>query len=344
MKHKVFIILLVISVCINLSQSQVDGGFWWQDFVTPASTPIPTTKEPVITIKPKVKDNLKGLVCCECVPFYLCPNGTIITDGQDLLDVRIGDPQAPKEPIVNVDVCPDLDVCCPPPDVDPSCNDALYGPTLPPNTPCKCQIYNTCDPTKVVSNGQGTTSVHLDNGRIVSHSQCHHSLEVCCAVSDTPIVTDCECVEDHLCDDNGFIITDGGGLFDVRIKAPGFTGSPQVCPTDPSLLCCYHRPTVVDPPVTVHPPHPVTREPVHPVTDPNNCVCVDLFLCGPDGYIIQEGEGLVNVRGGFSSLLPCPYDHTLVCCLERDKRVVDPHIPACGYRNSIGVGVRGNDA
>lgn len=46
----------------------------------------------------------------ECVPYYLCLNGTIITSGEGILDVRIGgddDPEPERHP------CPDFfDTCC----------------------------------------------------------------------------------------------------------------------------------------------------------------------------------------------------------------------------------------
>lgn len=46
----------------------------------------------------------------ECVPYYLCANGSIITDGAGILDSRLGsddDPEPQKHP------CPDFfDTCC----------------------------------------------------------------------------------------------------------------------------------------------------------------------------------------------------------------------------------------
>lgn len=46
----------------------------------------------------------------ECIPYYLCLNGSIITDGDGLLDVRLGaddDPEPEKHP------CPDFfETCC----------------------------------------------------------------------------------------------------------------------------------------------------------------------------------------------------------------------------------------
>lgn len=46
----------------------------------------------------------------ECVPYYLCLNGSIITSGEGILDVRFGaddDPEPERHP------CPDFfDTCC----------------------------------------------------------------------------------------------------------------------------------------------------------------------------------------------------------------------------------------
>lgn len=46
----------------------------------------------------------------ECVPYYLCLNGSIITSGEGILDVRLGaddDPEPARHP------CPDFfDTCC----------------------------------------------------------------------------------------------------------------------------------------------------------------------------------------------------------------------------------------
>lgn len=46
----------------------------------------------------------------ECVPYYQCANGTIITDGEGLLDIRLG-----QEDNTNNEIhpCPGLfETCC----------------------------------------------------------------------------------------------------------------------------------------------------------------------------------------------------------------------------------------
>ncbi|XP_071543202.1 phenoloxidase-activating factor 2-like [Panulirus ornatus] len=62
----------------------------------------------------------------KCVPYYLCSEGEIITDGSGLIDIRFGGSEAPR----TTSECPQLlDVCCnkpettppPPPPYEPKC-------------------------------------------------------------------------------------------------------------------------------------------------------------------------------------------------------------------------------
>ncbi|XP_071543203.1 phenoloxidase-activating factor 2-like [Panulirus ornatus] len=62
----------------------------------------------------------------KCVPYYLCREGNIITDGAGLIDIRIGNGEATR----STSECPQfLDVCCkapettppPPPEYEPKC-------------------------------------------------------------------------------------------------------------------------------------------------------------------------------------------------------------------------------
>lgn len=46
------------------------------------------TKQPVVSVTPNI--NAGGNGDCECVPFYLCKNNTIVQDGEGLLDIRSG--------------------------------------------------------------------------------------------------------------------------------------------------------------------------------------------------------------------------------------------------------------
>ncbi|RXG69968.1 hypothetical protein Avbf_01912, partial [Armadillidium vulgare] len=211
----------------------------------------------VASLSPVKKEEV---VCCECVNFYLCVNGTINSDGTGLINVRIGG--EPEEPVVNVNICPgDFDVCCTVPDADPSCHkpDSKLNSTEPPDTyqftphpesNCECLSYSSCDPVLVVSDGLGETTIELNNGRMVNHSKCSHALDVCCYIPDIyignetePIISTvspsggeiCECVPPHLCTPNGYIRSAGAGIIDVRL---GPTKPLKKCPTNPDQLCC----------------------------------------------------------------------------------------------------------
>lgn len=210
----------------------------------------------------------KEIVCCECVPFFLCENGTIITDGTGVLDLRIGGEQTTPAPAKNVEVCPNpVDMCCLVPNADPSClnqptttEQPDYNFTPPPESNCECIPYMSCDPDLVVSDGLGLTSIELSNGRMANHSKCTHALDACCWLPDiditgidnitpTPIPlvngttsSSCkdECVPPYLCGPDGYVITDGVGVIDLRI---GPSSVPEPCPDKPNFVCCRLRET-----------------------------------------------------------------------------------------------------
>jgi len=59
---------------------------------------------------------------CECVPYYQCQDGEIITDGTGLIDIRVGNRSAPvgaASPAVSTQCELFLDVCCRVPNVGP---------------------------------------------------------------------------------------------------------------------------------------------------------------------------------------------------------------------------------
>lgn len=62
-----------------------------------------------------------GQLACECVPYYLCTNGTIKTDGEGVIDIRIKEPMCESY----------LDVCCQAPVDKP-----IEPPPLPPRLGC----------------------------------------------------------------------------------------------------------------------------------------------------------------------------------------------------------------
>ena len=77
-------------------------------------TPPPTT---IVGTQIPQADN------CECVPYYLCRNGTIIQDGVGLIDLKIGSDASSPRTCENY-----LEVCCKPPDV-------VTIPSTPPPLP-----------------------------------------------------------------------------------------------------------------------------------------------------------------------------------------------------------------
>ncbi|KAK8388015.1 hypothetical protein O3P69_020119 [Scylla paramamosain] len=97
---------------------------------------------------PKPQDSEGEEVYCECVPYYLCQDGVIITDGRNVIDIRTS---RQRTPVTNVKACPSvIDVCCGlPPSlttttstITPMTSSTLppvtLPPTLPPDTPCRC--------------------------------------------------------------------------------------------------------------------------------------------------------------------------------------------------------------
>ncbi|CAL4077159.1 unnamed protein product [Meganyctiphanes norvegica] len=75
---------------------------------------------------------------CECVPYYQCQDGEIITDGAGLIDIRVGNRSAPAgaaSPAVSTTCELFLDVCCRVPNVNP-------GPIGPPAYTAGCGRRN----------------------------------------------------------------------------------------------------------------------------------------------------------------------------------------------------------
>ena len=260
-----FLLYTFISLIkFKLIYAQADGHFWWK-VLTEETAATTTTYSPpeVTTIKKEI-----DVVCCECVPFYLCVNGTIDTSGAGIIDIRSGVSNVKPDPVYNVESCPDyLDVCCEPPEIDPSCATKPTEPEkLPDDTPCTCVVWEFCPRELIVSNGLGNTTLYLDNEDAVSHSNCNHALHVCCALhllehaltsnltsnvtsasvlpNNTYSELDCECVEPHLCLENGDINVYGIGAIDARSNFGSDNhdkpknAETRVCPYDSSLVCC----------------------------------------------------------------------------------------------------------
>ncbi|XP_068223696.1 phenoloxidase-activating factor 2-like [Palaemon carinicauda] len=213
---------------------QADGDFWWLSG---------TTEDPAnLAVSP-----LEEQIPCECVKYYLCINGTISTTGVGIIDLRFGGPKPPPPPRNrNGPQCADLyDVCCFPPKpttLSPPTTTTAF-PTLPPDTPCDCVSFVNCSAERVVSDGNGSTSLEAF-GIYVSHSNCPHAFTVCCASEPTtapPVVTSsshphCDCVDTNMCDKTGTIVTSGAGFIDLRTLYPN--PNPDIVCEIPGQICC----------------------------------------------------------------------------------------------------------
>lgn len=69
------------------------------------------------------------------------------------------------------------------------------------------------------------------------------------------------------------------------------------------------------------------------------------YLCAPDGNIITNGDGLLDVKIDVENdARPCP-DYFEKCCAVKDKQT-KPILPpskipeGCGFRNDDGIGFR----
>lgn len=238
-----------VKVCVALAvvwtasvEGQEDGSFWWLTNTTTAAT---------------TATSASG-IRCQCVPFFQCVDGVITTSGEGLIDIRFGGTATPPE--VNVDVCSDvIQVCCNLPGTGESSHTTpapTITTTLPPDTPCDCVPLLDCkDPNRLVSDGKGNTSLGLF-GSNYSHSKCQGAFEVCCASEATGLPQkeeECVCVTSNLCGDDGYVVTDGEGLINIRHGG----GTPSVhhplpsgeCP-DVGQVCCKQPPTTTTPILT----------------------------------------------------------------------------------------------
>ncbi|XP_063875329.1 inactive CLIP domain-containing serine protease A28-like isoform X1 [Scylla paramamosain] len=210
---------------------------------------------------PKPQDSEGEEVYCECVPYYLCQDGVIITDGRNVIDIRTS---RQRTPVTNVKACPSvIDVCCGlPPSlttttstITPMTSSTLppvtLPPTLPPDTPCRCVGILECPAELLVSDGKGNTNLEF-LGLSYSHSQCQDAFSLCCAYEITPTPTStptptptapqCECVEPYLCDEHGYIIVDGHGLLDVRRDPSSVLPLDSGECSDSYFVCCLPPP------------------------------------------------------------------------------------------------------
>nr|CDF32001.1 serine protease [Macrobrachium rosenbergii] len=227
-------LVLTVWLLAGSVSGQADGNFWWlRD----------TTEDSVNA----ADSSLGEQPSCECVKYYLCINGTISTSGVGIIDLRFGGLKPTPPPRNrNGPQCPDLyDVCCFPPTPTtvspPTTTPAL--PTLPPDTPCECVSFVNCTAERIVSDGNGNTSLEAF-GIYVSHSKCPHAFTVCCAFEPTEppqAVTSsshphCDCVDTYMCNAKGTIVISGSGLLDLRTLYPN--PNPDIICEDPRQICC----------------------------------------------------------------------------------------------------------
>lgn len=229
--HKSVHLLFLVLLLIKASQTQLAEN-WWDQFSTT------TPRADLVDYYDNNYDNeINNEACCECVPFYLCgENNTIIDDGGDIIGPRFGARQE-----TDVLMCSDLtELCCRLPNALPTCEVTENRVTADPNTPCDCINWDFCPEEFIISDGS-PSKTFIEGLPLPAHAKCLHSLEVCCAfatettVSTSPPVEQCLCVNPWLCED-GFIITDGSGLINLRnspISPDGFCISPQVCCKEP---------------------------------------------------------------------------------------------------------------
>lgn len=266
-------------------RAQEDGGLWWLALLANSTAPPSTDDTPVTALRENVY--------CECVPYYLCINGTITTSGAGLLDIRMGaGPGANSPRVTNVEKCPGLvDICCGlPPELTITTTTEPPRPTLPPDTPCECVPFVNCTEEKLVSDGQGgNMTLEILGIGGYWHSKCPQVFSVCCALDPTTTVypspspsptnvpsslEECECVTPSQCDENGFIITDGTGLLDIRIGTRT-SSSANSCP--PPSVCCRLPPNLTTPTPT---PTPTTTTTTTPPTTTTTTTQAPLLNCG----------------------------------------------------------------
>ncbi|KAK4309059.1 hypothetical protein Pmani_019318 [Petrolisthes manimaculis] len=260
-------ILVVMAAAAGVGAQQ-DGGSWWLDLLANSTAATPIDEK----------------VYCECVPYYQCVNGTITTSGVGLLDVRIGPGLVDETPrITNVDKCPGfVEICCGLPIELTITTTEPPRPTLPPDTPCECVSLNNCTEEKLVSDGHGNMTLDILGIGGYWHSKCPQAFAVCCALDpinttypDTqPHTTsrpdslqECECVVPQQCGEDGYIITDGTGLLDIRI---GTRDSSSQSSCLPPSVCCLLPPHLTQPPITTQPP----------TTQPPTTTQASVYSCG----------------------------------------------------------------
>ncbi|CAL4077674.1 unnamed protein product [Meganyctiphanes norvegica] len=274
--------------------SEVDGNFWW----------LGKTQSPRIDQDGMMHSSTddEDATWCECVPWYLCVDNVINTDGGGMIDVRTA-------PVKNVEECPiEMEVCCGiPQDTVTKLQPvpANLNLTLPSDTPCTCISFQECPPHLIVNDGHGETCLDVA-GTTSSHSKCPHTMDVCCAdetlvasnllssLNHLSDVDNCNCVEPHMCDSKGYIRSNNEDISNERIQSGKPKSFSNMFCSNSSLVCC--RPRV-------------------------ECECVNQKMCDVDGFIKTDGEGLIDIRtfGSQSGTLGRCDDPCQICCNIREE-------------------------
>ncbi|XP_076054682.1 phenoloxidase-activating factor 2-like [Oratosquilla oratoria] len=113
------VLLAVGSSAVPRQRRQLNGSFWW------LTSTVPTPTARVSENNNRIVDTVDG--SCECVAYYLCEEGEIITDGAGLIDIRFGN--TGNSTRRSHSECPNfLDVCCRKPLTSTPKPETIYEP------------------------------------------------------------------------------------------------------------------------------------------------------------------------------------------------------------------------
>ncbi|CAL4157822.1 unnamed protein product [Meganyctiphanes norvegica] len=259
----------------------------------PTPAPISSSSYAPVSVVPATSSTCSGYK--ECVPSSLCDaSGNIVTDGADLIDLRIvhkgclidgtapgvccTPPGAPTpSPIPQINICPKQSTC-----IEPS---LCRGEALQDAVADSWNAYST-------------------NGNIFTQCTIGSVYSGVCCINPAPQIDSCpglsSCIEPSLC--KGEALQDAvadswtsyaptGNIFTECTVGAAYTGGPGVC--------------------CINPAAPITAVEVCP--DYNECVPQN--LCDQNGNINTDGSGIIDVR---RKQIACYTDlatyETGVCC------------------------------
>ncbi|XP_042859336.1 phenoloxidase-activating factor 2-like [Penaeus japonicus] len=209
---------------------------------------------------------------------------------------------------------------------------------------CECVQYYLCVEGVINTAGVGVLDVRSGVPRpvpVTNVETCPGVLDVCCklpgfnettstttttttAMPTLPPDTPCECMSFINCSLDK-MVHNGGGNTSLELPGLGEYSHSQ-CP-QALAVCCAIDPTTT----TTAGPFPPLPGAVGPDTFSSTaCECVDAYLCGPDGHIISNGMGLLDIRSG-ARAQPIPGgecdDPLQVCCRPPKNSHVQPINP-----------------